>query len=305
MTTITGTTRVFYCIADPIDQVRAPEVFNAVFARAGVDAVMVPLRVRADRLESTLRALLESPTVGGVSLSIPHKAAATTIVDRCSDIAAASGAVNAVRRDANGALEGDLFDGLGFTGLLQRAAIDYMGRRVLIIGAGGAASAVATALAAEGVSTLGLHDPDVEKSSQLAQRLRARFDIEAFAASSNDPSGFDLIVNASPLGLKDSDPLPVDVAAMPSHAAVCDILMKNQPTPLLRRARARGLVAAPGFDMLIRQTPHYLDFFGYPGLAEMVRQDDLFIRELLFPEGLLPTAMGVTRDASREVLLSV
>ena len=305
MTPITGTTRVFYCIADPIDQVRAPEVFNAVFARAGMDAVMVPLRVHADRLESTLRALFESPTVGGASLSIPHKAAATTIVDRCSDIAMISGAVNAVRRNSSGALEGDLFDGLGFTGLLQRAAIDYVGRRVLIIGAGGAASAIATALADEGVSMIGLFDPDAEKARQLARRLHARFNIEAFAASSNDPARFDLIVNATPLGLKDTDPLPIDVAAIPAHAAVCDILMKNQPTPLLRRARARGLVAEPGFDMLIRQTPHYLDFFGYPELAEMVRRDDLFVRELLFPESLEPTRVGATLDTTREVLFSV
>ncbi len=305
MATITGTTRVFYCIADPIDQVRAPEVFNAVFARADVDAVMVPLCVHPERLESTLRALLESPSVGGVSLSIPHKAAATTVVDHRSDIATISGAVNAVRRNATGALEGDLFDGLGFTGLLQRAAIDHVGRRVLIIGAGGAASAVATALADEGVPTIVLYDPDVEKARQLAQRLRARFDIEAFAASTSDPSGFDLIVNASPLGLKDSDPLPIDIAAIPAHAAVCDILMKNQPTPLLRRARARGLVAEPGFDMLIRQTPHYLDFFGYPELAEMVRRDDLFLRQLLFLESLTPARIDATLDTSREVLFSV
>ena len=305
MTTITGTTRVFYCIADPIDQVRAPEVFNAVFASARMDAIMVPLRVHPDRLESTLRALFESPTVGGVSLSIPHKAAATAIVDRCSDIATISGAVNAVRRDVSGALEGDLFDGVGFTGLLQRAAISYVGKRVLIIGAGGAASAVSTALADEGASAIGLYDPDVAKARQLAERLRARFHIEAFAASSSDPSGFDLIVNASPLGLKDSDPLPVDVAAIPAHAAVCDILMKNQPTPLLRGARARGLVAEPGFDMLIRQTPHYLDFFGYPELAEKVRRDDLFVRELLFPESLKPRRTGEIFDTTREVLFSV
>ncbi|MEA3127241.1 MAG: shikimate dehydrogenase, partial [Caballeronia sp.] len=74
---ITGTTRIFYCIADPVDQVRAPEVFNAVFSRHEVDAVMVPLRVTAGRLAATLRCLLASPTVGGVSLSIPHKAAAS------------------------------------------------------------------------------------------------------------------------------------------------------------------------------------------------------------------------------------
>jgi shikimate dehydrogenase len=97
---ITGTTRMFYCIADPIDQVRAPEVFNAVFARHEVDAVMVPMRVAATHLAATLRSLLASPTVGGISLSIPHKAAAAATVDRCSAAALAANAVNAVRRGA-------------------------------------------------------------------------------------------------------------------------------------------------------------------------------------------------------------
>jgi shikimate dehydrogenase len=285
---ITGTTRVFFCIADPIDQVRAPEVFNAIFSRHGIDAVMVPLCVPAARLEATLRALFESPTVGGVSLSIPHKAAAAGIADRPTVAARAANAVNAVRRNAAGELEGDLFDGLGFTGLLDRAGIGYAGRRVLVLGAGGAASAVTTALAAAGVAEIALFDPDRPKAQQLAALLVRDFGIVANAVGSNDPAGYDLIVNASPLGLKPTDPVPVDVASIAEHAAVCDILMKNQPTPLVRAARSRGLVAEPGFDMLILQTPFYLDFFGYPELAASVRADDSYLRELLFPAELLP-----------------
>jgi shikimate dehydrogenase len=283
---ITGTTRVFFCIADPIDQVRAPEVFNAIFSRHGIDAVMVPLCVPAARLEATLRALFESPTVGGVSLSIPHKAAAARIADRPTAAALAANAVNAVRRNAAGELEGDLFDGLGFTGLLDRAGIGYAGRRVLVLGAGGAASAVTTALAAAGVGEIALFDPDRAKARQLAALLQRDFGIAAADVSSNDPAGYDVVVNASPLGLKATDPLPVDVGRIGAAAAVCDILMKNQPTPLLRAARSRGLTAEPGFDMLILQTPLYLDFFGYPELAESVRADDSYLRELLVPEEL-------------------
>lgn len=286
---ITGTTRLFFCIADPIDQVRAPEVFNSIFTRYGIDAAMVPLRVPAAQLEATLHALLESPTVGGVSLSIPHKASATAIVDRPSAAARAANAVNAVnavRRNAAGELEGELFDGLGFMRSLDRAGIAYAGRRVLVIGAGGAASAVTTALAASGVGEIALFDPDREKARQLAALLRRDFGIAASDAPSNDPAGFDVIVNASPLGLKSTDPLPVDVARIADNAALCDILMKNQPTPLLRAARSRGLVAEPGFDMLILQTPLYLDFFGYPELAESVRADDSYLRALLVPQAL-------------------
>ncbi|MDE1179258.1 shikimate dehydrogenase [Paraburkholderia sp.] len=283
---VTGSTRVFFCIADPIDQVRAPEVFNAVFARHGIDAAMVPLRVSAARLDTTLRALLDSPSVGGISLSIPHKSMAVSTLDRCSQVATAANAVNAVRRNAAGEIEGDLFDGAGFTGLLDRANIAYVGRRVLIIGAGGAAAAVSTAMAARGAAQISLYDPDHPKAHALAAVLERSFGIKANAAANNDPRGFDLIVNATPLGLKADDPVPVEVAAIDAHAAVCDILMKNQPTPLIRAARARSLAAEPGFDMLIQQTPLYLEFFGYPELADAVRADDTYLRTLLFPAEL-------------------
>jgi shikimate 5-dehydrogenase len=119
---ITGRTRVFYCMADPVDQVRAPEVFNAVFAKHGVDAVMVPSRVPAAHLEATLRALFESPSVGGVSLSIPHKAATASIVDWRSPAATVANAVNAVRRTPAG-LERERFDGEGFDMLIQQTPL--------------------------------------------------------------------------------------------------------------------------------------------------------------------------------------
>jgi shikimate dehydrogenase len=294
---ITGTTRIFYCIADPIDQVRAPEVFNAVFARHAVDAVMVPMRVTATHLAATLRSLLASPTVGGISLSIPHKAAAAATVDRCSAAALAANAVNAVRCGATAELEGDLFDGVGFLRSLDRAGVAYAGQRVLLIGAGGAASAVATALAAAGVAEVALFDPDRKKAQQLADMLRRDFGIAATDAPTNDPAGYDVIVNASPLGLKDGDPLPVNVDAIGEHASVCDILMKNQPTPLLRAARTRGLVAEPGFDMLVQQTPLYLDFFGYPELAASVRSDDAYLLDLLIPASMRPPEGARTATA--------
>ena len=284
---ITGRTRVFYCMADPIDQVRAPEVFNEVFARHDVDAVMVPMRVHPLHLGATLRTLFESPTVGGVSLSIPHKAAAAAIVERCSPAATVANAVNAIRRSPAGGLEGELFDGEGFRRSLDRAEIAYVNRRVLLIGAGGAASALATALAAAGIAEIAVYDPNRAKAEQLAKVLSGAFGIRATCVADNDPRGFDLIVNASPLGLEQSDPLPVDVSAIAQHAAVCDILMKNQPTPFLRAALARGLAAEPGFDMLIQQTPLYLDFFGYPELAASVRSDDTYLRDMLVPADML------------------
>ncbi|MDN0075163.1 shikimate dehydrogenase [Crenobacter sp. SG2303] len=284
---ITGNTQVFFVIADPIGQVRAPELFNRVFELHGVDAVVVPLQVAADDFEPTVRALFRSPSTGGVFLSIPHKPAALTVADRCSELAEVAGAVNALRRGRDGAIEGELFDGLGFVKALDDAHIAYAGRRVLLIGAGGAASAAAATLAARGTSEIAIFDPVADKAMQLASRIVSAFRIDAYAAASNDPAGYDLVVNVSPLGMKTDDPVPFDVARLDDGAAVFDVLMKNQPTPLVRAARARGLTAEPGFEMLIQQAPLYLRFFGLEAAASGIENDASALRAMIYPPELL------------------
>ena len=284
---INGSTRVFFTVADPIAQVRAPEVFNLVFNRFDIDAVMVPLQVAPAQLESTIRALMAAPNAGGVSLSIPHKSVAAGFMDRCSDVASVAKAVNAIRPGKGGTLEGDLFDGRGLVNLLEHYHFPYVGKRALLIGAGGAASAITTMLAASDIGEIHIYDPDTAKSQSLAELINTHFRVLARAIDSNDPAGFDLVINASPLGLKPNDPMPCDVDRLDEHTSVVDILMKNQPTPWLRAVKARGLKAQPGFDMLILQTPLYLEFFGYPEAAEAIRRDDSALRELLIPPEML------------------
>lgn len=279
---ITGTTRIFYCIADPVAQVRAPELYNSIFSLYGVDAVMVPLRVKAEDLEGTLRALFASTSVAGVALSIPHKAAAARIVSRASSEAMIANAVNAIRRGPDGALEGALFDGLGFALSLDRLGLDIPSRRVLLIGAGGAASALAAALAARGCNHITLFDPDRTRAEHLATMVRTSYpECHIVAGQTNDPTGFNLVINASPLGLKADDPLPVPVELISEDTFVYDILMKGQPTPLLRSARERGLSGEPGYDMLVQQTALYLDYFGFPHIARLSVDEQAMQRRLL------------------------
>ncbi|KVW83217.1 shikimate dehydrogenase family protein [Burkholderia cepacia] len=278
---INGATRVFYCIADPIEQVRAPELFNHLFEAYDVNAVMVPLQVTPGQLAPTLSALLASPTVGGISLSIPHKTTAAGLVSKWTSQAQIAHAVNAIRRGPAG-VEGALFDGLGFVRSLARMAFDATGRNVLLIGAGGAASALATALAERRAARIGLFDPDAPKAVQLAETVAHAFpECRVDAVPSNDPAGYDLVVNASPLGLRVGDPLPVPVERLDPHAFVYDILMKGQPTPLVTAARALGLRASPGFDMLVQQASLYLDFFGFPALAMAADTHEADLRALL------------------------
>ena len=101
------------------------------------------------------------------------------------------------------------------------------------------------------------------------------------SVASPDPAGYDLVVNATPLGLKAGDPLPFDVARLDERAVVVDILMKNQPTPLLRSCHARGIVAHPGFEMMVQQVPEYLSFFGYDEIAQAVQADPSDVRALV------------------------
>jgi shikimate dehydrogenase len=283
---ITGKTGVFFMVADPIDQVRTPEIFNQVLPLCGIDAVMVPLNVKPENLVDTVRSLFRSPTTRGMVLSIPHKTAAAELVDRCSKGAATANAVNAIRRNDRGELEGDLFDGLGFVKSMDRYSLEYRGKAALLIGAGGAASAIATALAESGISKIAVFDPETARAQQLARSIEERYGVSTIVRENNDPAGFEVVINASPLGLKSTDPLPVPPDRLDSNAQVCDILMKNQPTPLLQAAMSRGNVVLPGFDMLILQTPLFLDYFGVPEAAELLRRDDSVVRDLLFPKEL-------------------
>ncbi|HSV55336.1 MAG TPA: shikimate dehydrogenase [Burkholderiaceae bacterium] len=297
MPAITGTTDVYLILGDPVEQVQAPQVFNRIFARMGIDAVLVPARVASADLEAFVRNAFLAQNIKGMWVAIPHKAPMMGLLDSCSELGRVAGAVNGIRRNAQGQIEGGLFDGEGFVDALAHFNIAHAGKRVLVIGAGGGAAAIGASLAmarAQGVAgpaaDIAFYDPVPGKAQAVAARIaQARSTSSASAVRAvpgNDPAGYDLVINGSPLGLESSDPMPCDVSRMEPHAALMDILMKNQPTPVVRAARARGLVAQPGFEMLIQQSHLYLEFFGYHAAAAQVREDATFLRELIYPAEL-------------------
>ena len=290
---INGETDVFLIPGDPVEQVRAPQVFNLIFQTLGINAVLVPARVKAGDIHAFVKAAFLAQNVKGVFLAIPHKSLVMDLLSSCNSYGKVASAVNGIRRNANGALEGGLFDGKGFMLSLDYFAIAYAGKKVLILGAGGGASAIAAALAmarASAPSVVALYDPAPGKAQSVARQITQavnNLNVQCVAAASSDPIGYDLVVNASPLGLATGDAMPCDVSRLATHAVVVDILMKNQPTPFLQAVRARGLQAEPGFEMLIQQAPDYLEFFGYPEAARAVRQDASFIRQYLYPPEML------------------
>ncbi|UUZ64367.1 shikimate dehydrogenase [Polaromonas sp. P1-6] len=307
LSTIQGNTDVYLISGDPVEQVRAPEVFNLIFRTLGINAVLVPVHVAVQDIETFVRSAFLAKNIKGMLLTIPHKSRVMGLLSHCNDTGRVAGAVNGIRRNpkpgCEGELEGALFDGKGFALSLDYFGVAYAGKRLLILGAGGAASAIAVSLAMAGSrapAEIALYDPAIGKAQALASQLAAAArssTTKVVAATSSDPSAYDVVVNASPLGLKAGDPLPCDVSRLAPHAAVMDILMKNQPTPLVQAARARHLVAQPGFEMLIQQAPDYLEFFGYTEAAQAVRNDATFIREHLYPAGMAGEIRRPTQTA--------
>jgi shikimate dehydrogenase len=290
MQAINGNTDLYLIPGDPVANVRVPRMFNAVFERFGINAVLVPTRVAARDFAVFFKASFLARNLRGMVIGPPHKPLVVGLLDGCGLFGRVAGSVNAVRRTEKGELEGDLFDGEGFAGALDHFNIPFRGKRVLILGAGITGAAIGVALASggtvDGAEHIAFHDPVAGKAIGLATQLDAFFDAGVAAVDSSDPAGYDLVVNATQLGLQPGDPLACDVSRMDRHAALFDVLLRGQPTPLVRAARARGLNAQAGFEMLIQQMPNYLDYFGLPEAAEEVRSDATFLRELIYPEAM-------------------
>ncbi|MDM0112829.1 shikimate dehydrogenase [Variovorax sp. J22R133] len=305
MQSIHGTTDVYLIPGDPVVNVRAPRMFNAVFERFGIDAVLVPVRVPVRDLAVFLKGSFLARNVRGMVIAPPHKPLVVSLLDGCGLFGRVAGSVNVVRCTANGELEGDLFDGEGFASALDYFNIPFRGKRALILGAGVTGAAIGVALAdggtVNGAEHIAFYDPVAGKAIGLATHLDSFFDATVVSVDTSDPAGFDLVVNATQLGLAAGDALPCDVARMDSHAAAFDVLLRGQPTPFVKAVRDRGLHAQPGFEMLIQQIPYYLDYFGYTEAAQGVRDDAGFLRDLIYPAELADEARNPLRYHSASV----
>jgi shikimate dehydrogenase len=194
---------------------------------------------------------------------MPHKVTTVDLVDECTTTVKIAGSCNAVLVRPDGRLLGDMFDGTGFTRGLRHKGFVFPGARCLVVGAGGVGSAIAASLAADGVASISLFDTNAASAEGLAARLRTHYPRLGVDVRSNDPAGYDLVVNGTPLGMKPDDPLPVDVTRLAPSTFVGEVVMKTEITPLLKAARERGCRFQVGTDMLFEMIPAYLEFFGF------------------------------------------
>jgi shikimate dehydrogenase len=185
------------------------------------------------------------------------------LLDEVMTTAKVAGSCNAIRLGAGGILVGDMFDGEGFVRGVRRKGRVLEGARAMVAGCGGVGSAIVASLAKAGVAQIALFDAHAATVNSLAERLRVYYPALKIAVGSKDPAGFDVVVNATPLGMKEGDPLPMDASRISPAAFVGEVVMKQEITPFLAAARARGCEIQVGTDMLFEQIPAYLEFFGY------------------------------------------
>ncbi len=258
----TGTTRLYAILGDPIAQVKAPSLMNRVFAQCGVDALMVPVQVRPNALPGVLAALRQIGNMDGMLVTIPHKFAVCDGVERLSPAVRLAGSANALRRAADGAWEADNFDGRGFVAGLEAQGWDPAGRVIGLAGSGGAGVAIAAGLAEAGAAAIRIRDVRPGQAERLARRLNGyRAGIAQVEPEGTDWRGTDMVVNATPLGLRATDPLPFDPLVLAGDTLVADIIMKPRETRLLRLAAARGMPVFHGEHMLAHQIDMYRRFF--------------------------------------------
>jgi shikimate dehydrogenase len=258
---INGATRLYVIVGDPIVQVKSPELYCELFAAAGMNAVMIPMHVLPDRFDSTMTALMGIENLDGLIVTVPYKGRAVRFATRLGLTASRVGALNALRREADGTWTGDMFDGMGFVRGAERKGEVLRGRRVALFGAGGAGSAIACELAAAGVASLAIIDPQAERAEVLARTLRDTFPDCRIEAAAAVPRDTNMIVNASTVGMRESDAMPGEIGALAPETLVGDVIVSEAPTPIIRHAMRHGCRHVSGRDMLAGQSDALMSFF--------------------------------------------
>ncbi|MDE2418333.1 MAG: ThiF family adenylyltransferase [Burkholderiales bacterium] len=260
---INGNTEIIAHIGYPTHSFKSPMIYNPYFEQAGINAVVVPMGCQAPEYPALLKAVFGLTNIRGALITMPHKVTTVGLLDEVTPTVRVAGACNAVKRTADGRLVGDMFDGEGFVRGVQRKGLNLKGKKVLVVGAGGVGCAISASLAAAGIASIRLFDVNSASADGLGQRLKQNYPQIEVQTGSNDPAGCDLVVNATPMGMNEGDPLPLDVSRLSASTFVGEVVMRTEMTAFLTAAKGRGCAVQVGSDMLFEQIPAYLEFFGF------------------------------------------
>ena len=261
---INGNTEIIAHIGYPTHSFKSPMIYNPYFEQAGINAVVVPMGCQTPDYPAFLKSVFALTNIRGALITMPHKVTTVGLLDEVTATVKVAGACNAVKRTPDGRLVGDMFDGAGFVRGVQRKGLNLQGARVLVVGSGGVGCAIAASLAGAGIAAISLFDVNTTSAEALGQRLKQNYPGIDVNTGSNDPAGFDLVVNATPMGMSEGDPLPMDVSRLSPDTFVGEVVMRSEITAFLAAAQARGCRVQVGADMLFEQIPAYLEYFGFP-----------------------------------------
>lgn len=248
---LSGATKVVFIIGDPIAQVKSPGLLSAEFARLGEDVVVIPGHVNAEGLDQFLAGVEVLQNSPGLVITVPHKQAMPGYCVAVTERARYAGSVNVMRRNADG-WHGDNTDGMGYVNGIRAAGGAIEDQKVLLVGAGGAGSAIAYEFLAQGAAHLAVHDVDPSRRDGLIDRLEGAFPGQ-LSIGSADPTGFDIVANATPLGMREGDPLPVETEKLQSSQFAACPITKPEISPFIQAARDKGCATMPGIGMFEAQ----------------------------------------------------
>lgn len=262
---IRGSTELVAIVGSPIAQVKSPENFNTWFANNNCNLAMLPIDLHEAALDTFAGTLRGWQNLRGCVVTVPYKQALASRLDGLSERAAALGSVNVIRRERDGRLLGDNVDGAGFLGAARKHGFEPAGKRALVIGCGGVGSAIAYALGEAGIASVTLSDPSTARMAAVCELLGNAFPMIEIATRVDELEGFDLLVNASPVGMGGSAELPLPaalLATLQAETLVADVVTSPEITPLLKRARQVGCAIQTGPEMAFAQLGHLGAFMG-------------------------------------------
>ncbi len=268
---VTASTRSLTLLGDPVGHSKSPHIQNAAFAAAGVDGVYVAVRCGLDDLQGLMRGL--SRAGGGGNITLPHKERAAEVVDVASPAVRRTGACNTFWGDEDGRVHGDNTDVGGFRQALKSFVEGSpAGIRVLLLGAGGAARAALMGLLEEDAGEVVVYNRTAERARAVARRIGGQRARVAPILEDLRSESFDLVVNATRLGLGESDPTPLDFDLLHRVGGAMDLVYGSKPTPFVRAAEAVGIRATDGTEMLVQQAAASFErWWDEPAPVEIMR----------------------------------
>jgi len=257
---LNGRTRLYPLLGDPIIYARSPDWLSKHMAKRGMNMISLPMEVPDGQLKVVMDGLKATGNVDGLSLTMPHKITGLEYCDTLSEVSEMLGVVAAIRRNKDGSWHGHTTDGDAFVKAQIDNGAKVDGAKVLVMGAGGAGSAIVISFLEQGAKEVAVFDLDTERSNRIVNLLKDKNGDRVRVADSNDPTGFDIVSNATSMGMDDNDPLPIDPAKLDASMFVGDVVAGHGETKIIKAAKDAGCKTANGDDMVIAVLDVMCDF---------------------------------------------